>query len=443
MNLTIIGTGYVGLVTGTCFSDVGHNVCCLDSNKKKINNLNKGIMPIYENGLEKLVAKNTKSNRLSFTSSYSRAIDHSDIIFLAVDTPSQKDGFADLTSIKKACNSIAEHMTANKIIVEKSTVPVGTSEIILDIFTKKLKKLKKNLTVKIASNPEFLKEGSAIEDFSRPDRIIIGTSDLEVQALFNNIYKPFNRRQNKIQNMSIKSAEFTKYAANSMLATKISFINDLSVIADKLDVDIEDIRIGIGSDKRIGYEFLYPGCGYGGSCFPKDVNALIGTAKKLSHNSILLKAVNLTNDKQKIYLFSKIKKYFKNNLNGKTIGVWGLSFKPNTNDIRYAPSIEMIKLILESKASVLAYDPVASLKEEPKIYGHKLYSETKNYSQAIKNVDALLICTEWKEFWSIDTSLFIKSMKKPVIFDGRNIYPLDKFAGTGIKYFGIGRNHED
>ena len=443
MKLTIIGTGYVGLVTGTCFSDVGHNVCCLDSNTKKINGLNKGVMPIYEDGLEKLVTKNTKSNRLSFTSSYSIAIKHSDIIFLAVDTPSKEDGFADLTSIKKACNSIAEHMTTNKIIVEKSTVPVGTSEIILDIFTKKLKKLKKNLSVRIASNPEFLKEGSAVEDFSRPDRIIIGTSDIEVQSLFDTIYKPFNRKQNKIQNMSVKSAEFTKYAANSMLATKISFINDLAVIADKLDVNIEDIRIGIGSDKRIGYEFLYPGCGYGGSCFPKDVNALIGTAKKLSHNSSLLKAVNQTNDKQKIYLFSKIKKHFKSNLKGKTIGVWGLSFKPNTNDIRYAPSIEMIKLILESGASVLAYDPIASLKEETKIYNHKRYRETKNYSQAIKTADALLICTEWKEFWSVDTSLFIKSMKKPVIFDGRNIYPLDKFMGTGIKYFGIGRNYRD
>ena len=243
--------------------------------------------------------------------------------------------------------------------------------------------------------------------------------------------------------MDVKSAEFTKYAANSMLATKISFINDLSIIADKLGVDIENVRLGIGSDKRIGYEFLYPGCGYGGSCFPKDVNALIGTAKKLSHNSSLLKAVNITNDKQKIYLFSKMKKFFKNDLKGKTIGVWGLAFKPNTNDIRYAPSIEMIKLILKHKGSVVAYDPVASLKEISSIYKNRNYKETDSYSKALKNVDALLICTEWKEFWSVDTSEFLKLMKNPIIFDGRNIYPLDKFKNSSLQYIGIGRNFSE
>lgn len=347
MKLTIIGAGYVGLVTGACFSDVGHHVSCLDINKKKIKNLDKGIMPIFENGLEKLVAKNIKAKRLFFTSEYSKAIDHSDVIFLAVDTPSKSDGSADLTSIKKACISIAETMTSNKTIVEKSTVPVGTSEVILGIFKKKLKALKKDLSIEITSNPEFLKEGSAIEDFTRPDRIIVGTNNEHTRKLFDNIYKPFNRKSNKIQYMDVKSAEFTKYAANSMLATKISFINDLSILADKLDVDIENVRLGIGSDKRIGYEFLYPGCGYGGSCFPKDVNALIGTAKKHSHNSSLLKAVNSTNDKQKTYLFTKMKKFFKNSFKGKKIGVWGLAFKPNTNDIRYAPSIEMIKLVLK------------------------------------------------------------------------------------------------
>ena len=440
MKLTIIGAGYVGLVTASCFSDIGHNVSCLDTNKKKINNLKKGIMPIYENGLEKLVTKNLKTKKLTFTSSYSVAINHSDIIFLAVDTPSKSDGSADLTSIKKACMSIAENMTTNKIIIEKSTVPVGTSEMILKIFSKKLKSLNKNLSIEIASNPEFLKEGSAIQDFTRPDRIIVGTNNINIRKLFDDIYKPFNRKSNKIQYMDVKSAEFTKYAANSMLATKISFINDLSIIADKLDVDIEDIRLGIGSDKRIGYEFLYPGCGYGGSCFPKDVNALIGTAKKLSHNSSLLKAVNNTNDKQKVYLFTKMKKYFKNNLKGKKIGVWGLAFKPNTNDIRYAPSIEMIRLILKDKGSVLAYDPIASLKELPSIFKNINYKETSSYSKALKDIDALLICTEWKEFWSVETSEFLRLMKDPVIFDGRNIYPLDKFKNTSIKYYGIGRN---
>ena len=443
MKLTIIGAGYVGLVTASCFSDIGHDVSCLDIDKKKINNLNKGIMPIYENGLEKLVTRNLKLKKLSFTSSYLEATSHSDIIFLAVDTPSNSDGSADLTSIKKACKSIAEKMTRNKIIVEKSTVPVGTSDMILDIFTKKLRSLGKELSVEITSNPEFLKEGSAINDFTRPDRIIVGTNNVNTKKLFDDIYKPFNRKSNKIQYMDVKSAEFTKYAANSMLATKISFINDLSIIADKLGVDIENVRLGIGSDKRIGYEFLYPGCGYGGSCFPKDVNALIGTAKKLSHNSSLLKAVNITNDKQKIYLFSKMKKFFKNDLKGKTIGVWGLAFKPNTNDIRYAPSIEMIKLILKHKGSVVAYDPVASLKEISSIYKNRNYKETDSYSKALKNVDALLICTEWKEFWSVDTSEFLKLMKNPIIFDGRNIYPLDKFKNSSLQYIGIGRNFSE
>ncbi len=440
MKITIIGAGYVGLVTGACFSDVGHDVSCLDTDKKKINNLKKNILPIYENGLEKLIAKNTKAKRLSFTSSYAKAIAHADIIFLAVDTPSKKDGSADLTSIKSSCLSIAENMNSDKIIVEKSTVPVGTSILISNILQKKLKQLKKDLTVEICSNPEFLKEGSAIEDFTRPDRIIVGTDNVITRKIFENIYKPFNRKQNKIQFMDVKSAEFTKYAANSMLATKISFINELSIIADKLNVDIEDIRIGIGSDKRIGYEFLYPGCGYGGSCFPKDVKALIGTAKNLSHNSELLKAVNSTNDKQKTYLFKKMKKYFKNNFVGKRIGVWGLAFKPNTNDIRYAPSIEMIKLILKNKGSVVAYDPIATLKDIHEIHSNKNYIETTDHTKALRNVDALLICTEWKEFWSIDVSLFTKLMKDPVIFDGRNIYPLDKFNNTLIKYFGIGRN---
>ncbi len=443
MKLTIIGAGYVGLVTASCFSDIGHDVSCLDIDKKKINNLNKGIIPIYENGLEKLVTRNLKLKKLSFTSSYLEATSHSDIIFLAVDTPSNSDGSADLTSIKKACKSIAEKMTRNKIIVEKSTVPVGTSDMILDIFTKKLRSLGKELSVEITSNPEFLKEGSAIDDFTRPDRIIVGTNNVNTKKLFDDIYKPFNRKTNKIQYMDVKSAEFTKYAANSMLATKISFINDLSIIADKLGVDIENVRLGIGSDKRIGYEFLYPGCGYGGSCFPKDVNALIGTAKKLSHNSSLLKAVNITNDKQKIYLFSKMKKFFKNDLKGKTIGVWGLAFKPNTNDIRYAPSIEMIKLILKHKGSVVAYDPVASLKEISSIYKNRNYKETDSYSKALKNVDALLICTEWKEFWSVDTSEFLKLMKNPIIFDGRNIYPLDKFKNSSLQYIGIGRNFSE
>jgi len=438
MNITIIGCGYVGLVSGTCLSDIGHNVICLDINKNKINSLKKNIIPIYEDGLEKMVAFNTKKKRLSFTSSYKEAISHSDIIFLCVDTPSNKNGTADLTSIKNTCVSISEHMTSDKIIVEKSSVPVGTSDMIHKIISINLKKSNKKLNFDVVSNPEFLKEGSAINDFIKPDRIIIGIDNSRLKPIFDEIYLPFNRKFDKIQYMDIKSAELTKYAANAMLATKISFINEIANIADKLGVDIENVRKGIGADKRIGTEFLYPGCGYGGSCFPKDIKALISTSKANKYNANLLRSVDEVNDAQKEILSRKISSHFKNKLSGKTFGVWGLAFKPNTDDVRFAPSINLIDFLLANKAMVNAYDPIASIKKSLKSKSRN-YKEVSTAIKAIKGVDGLIICTEWKEFWSFDLKVFLKNMSKPIIFDGRNIFSPQKMRENGITYYGIGR----
>jgi len=438
MNITIIGCGYVGLVSGTCLSDIGHNVICIDINKNKINSLKKGIIPIYEDGLEKMIAFNTKKKRLSFTTSYKEAISHSDIIFLCVDTPSNKDGTADLTSIKNTCVSISKHMTSNKIIVEKSSVPVGTSDMIYKIISTNLRKNNKKLNFDVVSNPEFLKEGSAIIDFMKPDRIIIGIDDIKLKPIFDEIYLPFNRKFDKIQYMDIKSAELTKYAANAMLATKISFINEIANIADKLGVDIENIRKGIGADKRIGTEFLYPGCGYGGSCFPKDIKALISTSKANKYNAKLLRSVDEVNDAQKEILSQKISSHFKNKLSGKTFGVWGLAFKPNTDDVRFAPSINLIDYLLANQAIVNAYDPIASIKKSLK-HKSRNYKEVSTAIKAIKSADGLIICTEWKEFWSLDIKLFLKYMKQPTIFDGRNIFSPQKMRDSGIIYYGIGR----
>ena len=441
MNITIIGCGYVGLVSGTCLSDIGHNVICLDINKNKINNLNKGIMPIYEDGLEKMIAFNTQKKRLSFTSSYKKAISHSDIIFLCVDTPSNKDGTADLTSIKNTCVSISKYMTSNKIIIEKSSVPVGTSDLIRKIISQNLINNNKELNFDIVSNPEFLKEGSAIIDFMKPDRIIIGMDNINLRPIFDEIYLPFNRKFDKIQYMDIKSAELTKYAANAMLATKISFINEIANIADKLGVDIENVRKGIGADKRIGTEFLYPGCGYGGSCFPKDIKALISTSKNKKYIPKLLKSVDEVNDAQKDILSHKISSHFKNKLSGKNFGVWGLAFKPNTDDVRYAPSINLVDYLIANKAIVQAYDPIASIKSNLRIKSIN-YKEVSTAIKALKNIDGLIICTEWKEFWSVDLKIFLKHMINPVIFDGRNIFSPDKMKENGIIYYGIGRGNK-
>ena len=341
-----------------------------------------------------------------------------------------------MSSILKTSQSIAKYMDSDKIIIEKSTVPVGTSNYIKKNINKVLKLRKKSLKVSLVSNPEFLKEGSAIDDFMKPDRIIIGLDDHKLEPIFNEIYLPFNRKYNKIHYMDVKSAELTKYAANAILATKISFINEIAKLADKLGVDIESVRKGIGADKRIGTEFLYPGCGYGGSCFPKDVKALIFTAKKSSIDASLLKSVNLVNDFQKSYIVEKVKNVFDDNIKNKNFAIWGLAFKPNTDDVRDAPSITIINSLIKGGARILAYDPIASLDN---IIRSKSYKETSSAIKALVGADALIICTEWKEFWSINTDIFGKHMKQTIIFDGRNIYSPKKMAENSIDYYGIGR----
>ncbi len=435
MNITIIGTGYVGLVTGLCFASVGHDVVCLDNDKKKVKLLNAGKPTIYENNVSEYLEKNLKRKRIQFTSSYIKAINHSNIVFIAVDTPPKESGESDLTSLKKVCKSVSKVSQKDLIIIEKSTVPVGTHIIIKNIIEKESNY---KIKVKIVSNPEFLREGCAINDFIKPDRIIIGTDDLSLHDIFKEIYAPFNRKMDKIQFMDIKSAELTKYASNAMLATKISFINEIANIAEVIGANIDFVRKGIGADSRIGHEFLYPGCGYGGSCFPKDLKSLIHTSKKKSYKPELLQSVEDLNKRQKILPYIKIRKYYKNDLKNKKIAVWGLSFKPNTDDTRFAPSIDIIEKLLSSGAFVSAYDPVASLLSLFNRY-KKRYRESKTSLSAIHKADALIICTEWKEFWSIHPNEFKTRMISPVIFDGRNIYNDKIMSNAEIIYFPIGK----
>ncbi len=442
MKLTIIGSGYVGLVTGACLSEVGHDVICLDNNPAKIKKLKSGVIPIYEPKLEPMILSNVKKNRLNFTTSYKDAINHAEVIFIAVDTPSKKNGDADLSAIKNVSISIAEYMTSHKLIVQKSTSPVGTYAFIRKNIENTLKKLKNKNTFDLASNPEFLKEGNAISDFMKPDRIIIGIENSNLIKIFDQIYKAFNRKSYKIQYMDIKSSELTKYAANAMLATKISFINELANIADMVGADIDKVRNGIGADKRIGYEFLYPGCGYGGSCFPKDIKALNHIANKYKYTAKLLNAVDKVNDYQKDILFKKIKSYYGKKLKGMTIAVWGIAFKPETDDIRYAPSVNLIQKLVKAGVKVQSYDPIASLKDNYKFRPNS-YKEFNNAFAAIKNADCLVICTEWKEFWSIDTLKVKKLLRDPLIFDGRNIYSPHIMKSQGITYIGIGINNLD
>ena len=442
MKITIIGSGYVGLVTGACFAEVGHDVVCLDNNLGKIKKLRNGNIPIYEPKLESMIISNVKKKSLFFTSSYKNAVAHADIIFIAVDTPSKKNGDADLSAVKNVSISIAENMSSHKIIVQKSTSPVGTYDFIRKNITNSLRKNNKKITFDLASNPEFLKEGSAINDFMRPDRIIIGIENNNLIKIFDQIYKAFNRKSYKIQYMDIKSSELTKYAANAMLATKISFINELANIADMVGADIDKVRNGIGADKRIGYEFLYPGCGYGGSCFPKDIKALNHIANKHKYKARLLDAVDQVNESQKDILFKKIKSYYGSKLKSMTIAVWGIAFKPETDDIRYAPSINLIKKLTDAGVIVKAYDPVATLNNDYK-FKSSMYKEYNNALKAIKNADALVICTEWKEFWSIDPLKLKNLLGSPVIFDGRNIYSPDVMKKQGITYIGIGSNNLD
>lgn len=441
MNISIVGTGYVGLVTGTCFADVGNKVTCVDIDQNKIDGLKKGKIPIYEPGLENLVTENVAANRLFFTTDMAAAVDSAEIIFIAVGTPPDEDGSADLSHVLAVARSIGQSITEHKVVVTKSTVPVGTAAKVRAAIQEELDKRNLDLSFSVASNPEFLKEGAAIEDFMKPDRVVVGVDDDYTVELMRSLYAPFNRNHERLIVMDIPSAELTKYAANAMLATKISFMNELSNLAERLDADIELVRQGIGSDPRIGYHFIYPGCGYGGSCFPKDVQALHRTAKQQGYHARILAAVEEVNQDQKSVLLHKIDQHFDNDLNGKTFAVWGLSFKPNTDDMREAPSRVIIDGLIERGAKIQAYDPVANHEAAELYQGKSQVMFTDEAYQATDNADALVIVTEWKAFRSPDFNKLKDQLNQPLIFDGRNIYDPSQLADLDIKYYGIGRSN--
>lgn len=439
MKITVIGTGYVGLVTAICLAEIGNDVLCLDVDPAKIRMLNKGILPIYEPGLLEMLQRNYEAGRLQFTTDIKSAAEFGDVQFIAVGTPPDQDGSADLQYVLAAARNIGKYMTAYKVIVDKSTVPVGTAAKVKAAVEEELIARNLNIEFSVVSNPEFLKEGAAIDDFMRPDRIVIGADDERSQSLMKTLYAPFQRNHERMIVMDIRSAELTKYAANAMLATRISFMNELANLAEILGADIEHVRKGIGSDPRIGYDFLYPGCGYGGSCFPKDVKALIKAGQSNDYELKVLNAVEAANDLQRHILTNKIKKYFGESLSGKHIALWGLAFKPNTDDMREAPSRVLIKDLLEAGATISAYDPVA-IQEAKRIFENTNGLSFANTPfQALDQADALVIVTEWKEFRSPDFSEIAHKLKYKVIFDGRNMYDPESVKLNEITYQAIGR----
>jgi UDPglucose 6-dehydrogenase len=439
MNVTLFGVGYVGLVQAAVLADVGHNVCCVDIDEKKVESLKNGLVPIFEPGLADLVLTNYRKNRLDFTTDAQKGVDHAELQFIAVGTPSDEDGSADLQYVLSVAGKIAELMSDSKIVIDKSTVPVGTADKIKVHMGNILKDRNLNLPFSVASNPEFLKEGSALEDCMRPERIIVGTDSDEVETKVRELYEPFSRNRDKIMVMDVRSAEFTKYAANCLLATKISFMNEMSNLAERLGVDIEQVRRGIGSDSRIGYQFIYPGCGYGGSCFPKDVQALERSANEVGFDAKILKAVESVNYKQKEKLFEHISSFYKGDLKGKSFAVWGLSFKPNTDDMREASSKVLLESLWSAGARVQAYDPEA-MEEAQRIYGSRddlMLMGTKE--SALHGADGLVIVTEWKSFRVPDFEQIRDALKDKVIFDGRNLYDPARVEAVGLAYYGIGR----
>ncbi|WP_031434977.1 UDP-glucose dehydrogenase family protein [Methylomarinum vadi] len=441
MKVTVFGSGYVGLVTGICLAEVGNDVVCIDVDQNKIDNLNKGIVPIYEPGLDEMVKANMQAGRVRFTTDIEEAVNHGVFQFIAVGTPPDEDGSADLQYVLAVAKSIAEHMNEYRIVIDKSTVPVGTADKVKEAIQQTQKERGVDIDFDVVSNPEFLKEGAAINDFMKPDRIIVGTDNPRTAELLKALYAPFNRSHDRVITMDIRSAELTKYAANAMLATKISFMNELANLAELLGADIEQVRNGIGSDSRIGYSFIYPGCGYGGSCFPKDVKALERTAQQVGYKAELLNAVENVNDKQKMVLVNKINKHYRNNIEGKTFALWGLSFKPKTDDMREAPSRVVLETLIDAGATVRAYDPEA-MEEAKRIYGDKAgLLLTDSPEQALQGADALIVVTEWKEFWSPDFELMKNSLRDAVVFDGRNLYSPDLMGRMGLQYYAIGRGH--
>ncbi|MDZ4104244.1 MAG: UDP-glucose/GDP-mannose dehydrogenase family protein [Hydrogenophaga sp.] len=440
MKITVVGTGYVGLVSGACLSEVGNDVLCLDVNPEKIRILEEGGIPIYEPGLQEMVKRNVAAGRLRFTTDVERAVHHGTIQFIAVGTPPDEDGSADMQYVLAAARNVGRLMTDYKVVVDKSTVPVGTADKVHAAIADELARRGSNTPYAVVSNPEFLKEGAAVEDFMRPDRIIVGANDEQAVHLMRAIYAPFQRNRERLIITDVRSAELTKYAANAMLATRISFMNELANLAEVLGADIEMVRQGMGSDPRIGYHFLYPGAGYGGSCFPKDVKALIKTAADQGGLDLkVLTAVEAANDAQKHVLGRKLKQRLGDDLKGRHFAVWGLSFKPNTDDMREAPSVELIHDLLAAGATVTAYDPVA-MHEAQRVLGSDdriRYAESPN--GALLDADALVIVTEWKEFRSPDFDLIKARLKQPLIVDGRNLYDPALVRGQGFEYLAIGR----
>ncbi|MBI5430596.1 MAG: UDP-glucose/GDP-mannose dehydrogenase family protein [Nitrosomonadales bacterium] len=439
MKISVIGTGYVGLVTGTCLAEVGNDVLCLDLDANKINILKQGGIPIYEPGLEEMVKRNMAAGRLRFTTDVTESASHGAIQFIAVGTPPDEDGSADLQYVVAAARAIGRNMQEYKLIVDKSTVPVGTADRVRAAVQEELNKRGAKIEFSIASNPEFLKEGAAVEDFMRPDRIVVGADNPSAVELIRSLYAPFNRNRDRLIVMDIKSAELTKYAANAMLATRISFMNELALLAEKMGADIEHVRHGIGSDPRIGYHYLYAGCGYGGSCFPKDVQAMQRSATEYGCELRVLNAVEMANNRQKLVLIDKITSRFGDDLSGRNIALWGLAFKPNTDDMRDAPSRVLINGLWARGATVTAFDPVA-MHETQRIFGNDPRLKLADTPMAaLQGADALAIVTEWKMFRAPDFAAVKATLKTPVIFDGRNMYEPKDVRAAGLEYFSIGR----
>jgi UDPglucose 6-dehydrogenase len=439
MRVTIFGTGYVGLVTGTCLADVGHDVVCVDIDQAKVDGLNRGVIPIYEPGLEPMVKANHAAGRLSFTTDAAASIAHGDIIFIAVGTPPDEDGSADLKYVLAVARTIGQHLDRPSVIVNKSTVPVGTADKVRTAIATELESRGAGIAFEVASNPEFLKEGDAVNDCMRPDRIVLGASSQTAVDRLKRLYAPFNRNHERIVVMDVRSAELTKYAANAMLATKISFMNEIANIAERVGADVEMVRQGIGSDPRIGWHFIYPGAGYGGSCFPKDVQALHRTALQHGYQAQLLDAVEGVNDRQKGHLFELIQRHYGGDIAGRTFAVWGLAFKPNTDDMREASSRRLLQQLWDAGAKVRAYDPEAS-EEAQRIFGEREDLVLCDSARAaLVDADALVVVTEWKQFRSPDFQRLRQGLADAVIFDGRNLYHPDEVEAAGLAYYGIGR----
>lgn len=438
MNIAIVGTGYVGLVSGSCFSEMGINVTCIDIDSKKIESLCNGIIPIYEPGLEEIVKKNRANGRLSFSTSLASCIDSCDAVFIAVGTPPGEDGSADLQYVLEVARTFGRLIRKYTLLVTKSTVPIGTANRVKEAVREELEKRGEDIPFDVASNPEFLKEGSAIKDFMSPDRIVIGVDSLRAKELMERMYRPFQLNNYRVIMMDILSAEMTKYAANAMLATRISFMNEMARLCEATGANIDKVRAGIASDSRIGSKFLYPGCGYGGSCFPKDVKALVKTGEEHGVKMEVIASVEHVNQLQKRVVFEKLLKAFDGNLKGKRIAVWGLSFKPETDDMREAPSVVIIRLLLEAGAEVTAYDPVAMDESRNRYLGDSIKYAASQY-EAVEGADALALVTEWKLFRVIDWNRLKKAMKGRIVVDGRNIYSADEMRDNGFRYYSIGK----